>query len=302
MSNKRLTVWIDGREALPVRAIPYVSGWDFSSDRIVKIFAGEHPFISLGEITPHRLTSFDASNPIYAPTAPRDWENIGIKMARQIMAVFEKYEQRGLPKEVGNFGSEDYLPPKDLTQETHCSARRDELREVTGQCLPASVFVWLEEFNRVYFSLGYKFPDHKLVLDPILEAEAVSWVMEGFSDYDLPVEASNTPAPLRAVDPPKKVGISKHDIAHAFDELHFSEAQWLNALSKNIPDWLMSCRLTLGRKGSHKNAATWNPVLIACALYDKAGEGVDIKKLDAVFNRKLKGFKSEWEEVSASFR
>ncbi len=212
MSNKRLTVWIDGREALPVRAIPYVSGWSFSTDRIARIFstdriakilAGEHP-----DISPHRLTCFDASNPIYAPTAPRDWENIGIKMARQIMAVFEKYEQQGLPKEVGNFGSEDYLPPKDLTQETHCSARRDELREATAPCLPAGVFVWLEEFNRLYVSLGYKFPDHKLVLDPILEAEEVPWVMKGFSDYGekaLPSVQSIVALPPDAVQPASNV-------------------------------------------------------------------------------------------------
>jgi hypothetical protein len=66
----------------------------------------------------------------------------------------------------------------------------------------------LEEFNRLYSWLGYKFPDHKLVLDPILEAEEVPWVMEGFSDYGekaLPSVQSIVASPPDAVQPASNV-------------------------------------------------------------------------------------------------
>ena len=41
MSGGRLTIWIDGREALPVRAIPYVAGWEhlYSPDVVAESLA-----------------------------------------------------------------------------------------------------------------------------------------------------------------------------------------------------------------------------------------------------------------------
>ena len=52
-----------------------------------------------------------------------------------------------------------------------------------------------------------------------------------------------------------------------------------------------------GIQGS-KVSATWNPVLIAVAIFDN---DVTIKKLDAVFVG-LKDWDAEWQEASALFR
>lgn len=92
-------------------------------------------------------------------------------------------------------------------------------------------------------------------------------------------------------------GMTKKEVCNAFDGLHFNYTQWNNALGKNIPNWLKDCRVTPGRQGSNVSA-TWNPVLIATALFDKR---IQIKKLDSVFVG-LKDWQEEWQEASASFR
>lgn len=97
--------------------------------------------------------------------------------------------------------------------------------------------------------------------------------------------------------PAKERSISKSAVINAFDGLHFDRNGWNNALS-DVPNWIEPCRVTLGRKGDKTTPATWNPALIAAALFDKK---ISIKKLDAVFVR-LKDWADEWREVSASFR
>jgi len=90
-------------------------------------------------------------------------------------------------------------------------------------------------------------------------------------------------------------GITKQRVIAAFEGLHFdSDAKWGKALA-SPPDWLKECRVT---KGNKSTSATWNPVLIAAALFDK---GVSIKKLDAVFVG-LSEWTEEWSDISAIFR
>jgi hypothetical protein len=57
---------------------------------------------------------------------------------------------------------------------------------------------------------------------------------------------------------------------------------------------LKECRVARGNKST---SATWNPVLIATALFDK---NIAIKKLNAVFVS-LPEWADEWREVSATF-
>lgn len=94
-----------------------------------------------------------------------------------------------------------------------------------------------------------------------------------------------------------KQGITKQQVINAFEGLHFNRDQWTKALGKNIPNWLMECRVTPGVRGN-KVSATWNPVLIAAALIDQK---IAAKKLDAVFVH-LKDWADEWQEKSALFR
>lgn len=92
-------------------------------------------------------------------------------------------------------------------------------------------------------------------------------------------------------------GITKSAVIDAFAGLHFDRDQWTKALGKNIPNWLVACRVMPGKQGS-KVSATWNPVLIAAALIDK---GITVKGLNAVFVG-LKDWTDEWHEASELFR
>ena len=104
------------------------------------------------------------------------------------------------------------------------------------------------------------------------------------------------PAPAEIATPGAKLGITKNAVINAFDGLHFKRDKWSKYLG-DPPNWLKDCRVTPGKKG-RRVSATWDPVLIATALFDKKEP---IRKLDAVFDD-LKNWKDEWQEASTSFR
>lgn len=110
-------------------------------------------------------------------------------------------------------------------------------------------------------------------------------------DHDEKLAALFDPLPVEAVR-----GITKSAVINAFQELYFDRDKW-NKYLGDPPDWLKECRVMPGVQGN-KTSATWNPVLIAAALFDK---GISIRKFDAVFVS-LKDWADEWREVSASFR
>jgi len=92
--------------------------------------------------------------------------------------------------------------------------------------------------------------------------------------------------------------ITKQQAIAAFDGLYFTtEKKWNKALA-NCPQWLEHCRVMKGRRGDNSKPSTWDPVLIAVALFDKR---IPITKLDAVFVR-LSDWAGEWKEKSESFR
>jgi len=112
---------------------------------------------------------------------------------------------------------------------------------------------------------------------------------------DAPPEWKNAQAANQS--PPATVeskGITKQLVANAFEGIPFDHDHWIKNLA-TPPKWLLECRVA---KGSKKASATWNPVLIAAALFDKE---IPIKKLDAVFVD-LNSWADEWQEASASFR
>jgi hypothetical protein len=110
--------------------------------------------------------------------------------------------------------------------------------------------------------------------------------------------------PLSTADAPSAAkvetirGITKSAVIDAFEGLYFKRDKWSKYLGdiKSVP-WLIDCRVTPGIQGS-KVSATWNPVLIACALNDK---GITTKNLDTVFVG-LKDWTDEWQEASALLR
>ncbi len=92
----------------------------------------------------------------------------------------------------------------------------------------------------------------------------------------------------------KTKGVTKGAIINAFGGLHFNQDQWDKYLA-SPPKWLEDCRVA---KGNKKTSATWNPVLIAAALFDKQ---IPIKKLDAVFVG-LPEWADDWRLASEHMR
>ena len=114
-------------------------------------------------------------------------------------------------------------------------------------------------------------------------------------DYKFP--KPDTPA--AATSQSVKRGISKSAVINAFEGLRFNRDQWSKYLADlNSAPWLKDCWVSPpGAKGS-RISRTWNPVLIAVALY---GKEITVRKLDAVFVG-LNDWADEWQEASASLR
>lgn len=87
---------------------------------------------------------------------------------------------------------------------------------------------------------------------------------EIFSKFQFPNPHTTPAAKVEAAR-----GITKGAVINAFQGLYFDRDKWSKYLG-DPPDWLKECRVS---KGSRKASATWNPVLIAAALFDKQIHG-----------------------------
>lgn len=132
MSNGRLTVMIVGREALPIRAIPYVTAWRESPDSIVRALA-EPATVDCGQGL--RIASryplcayqmFDQGH--YEPIPASQWKDPVITL-NSLTKRLQANEREG------------------ATDENHGPWRIDAILS-----LPDNVFVWLDEFES-WFSM-----------------------------------------------------------------------------------------------------------------------------------------------------
>lgn len=164
MNNKCLTGSINGRKFLPVRAIPHVTKWiRFYPDKLAVYFArGECASpIARGRLL---IDAYHLSGNAIVQVMPSEWD--------AVMASIDGFEA-----------------------ETWKQYGRDELGEKIGYAawlsgsvgkLPEGVFVWLDEFERVFqadvkCTGSYVKPgDDKLTLAPMLDAATRTMVMEGF--------------------------------------------------------------------------------------------------------------------------
>jgi hypothetical protein len=153
-----LVVEVAGRQALPVRAIPYVSGWNLSPDEVAKQFARD---VSPGF---EKLANTDTYHMQYDSVVkllPKEWD--------PYVAALQ-----GLERELKEqFTSDDQGYAAWLS------------RSVAK--LPSGVFVWLDEFtadfDRFYRRLaiiGERQGDRDLNLSPYLDNEALNLVLVGF--------------------------------------------------------------------------------------------------------------------------
>ncbi|MCX7178899.1 MAG: hypothetical protein NTX56_09055 [Proteobacteria bacterium] len=159
MSHGRLTIWIDRREALPVRAIPYVTGWRYSPDMVVESLARATaaPFEKLRNlVASHR----PAGKPV--PVMTIEWNAVVVQV---------KGFEAGLHE----------LRPDIEATDDHVGIAAWE--RGAAMKLPAGVFVWLDEFLREREADRKRMPDDRpVILAPMLDADTRAAVLEGFED------------------------------------------------------------------------------------------------------------------------
>lgn len=122
-----IIVIIDGREAIPVRAIPLTTHWEnLSPDQLVDIFAFNDRYYKFKDFTAYRLAS---GKP--APIPPLWWESWAVLPLKALSQRLSALEDAGELAE-----SDGYL------------AWRDQSLPL----MPQGAFVWKDEFEQRYLS------------------------------------------------------------------------------------------------------------------------------------------------------
>ncbi len=152
MSGGRLTIWIEGREALPVRAIPYVTGWNKFSPDVVARYMAQARNDGLFTEWDIPLTAYQLHAGAPTAIASRDWD--------AVVVTLNGYEAE---------------------LEQHCpndAINRAAWLNGAVNMLPGGVFVWLDEFERAHQSFGDRVTfiderpdDNRLTPTPMLDAK-----------------------------------------------------------------------------------------------------------------------------------
>lgn len=160
---RSLLLRIAGREALPIRAIPYVTGWGLSPDEVAKHFAKAmgKPFGRLENTSAHILAG-DQQRQVL----PKEWD--------LYVAALD--------------GLEAELKAKHSNEKLGYS----EWVKLSVTRLPAGAFVWRDEFEADFArnfspaalssgSVSEREGERELTYSPMLEAGLREMVMEGFA-------------------------------------------------------------------------------------------------------------------------
>lgn len=156
-----IVVIIDGREAIPVRAIPFVAGWMISPDVVAKSFAKtDHWITRLDGVAAYYL----AAEGKYSPMLAKEWDVIEADL---------------------DILSDTLKATEEVEQENYSVWRQQSILR-----LPASCFVWCDEFEEAFrrsysperLILWNKRPgDRELNFSPRIPEELTLAVMQGFS-------------------------------------------------------------------------------------------------------------------------
>ena len=167
MMKLTVTLADDGkpREAIPVRAIPFITGWNFSPDAIANAFSQTDEARRMRGILTFQITANS-----FIPVKAVDWENVKVAID----------------------GLNDKLPSG--------PAGYADWRTESVALLPAGVFVWLDEFatgfSRDFSPLNW-LPDCRgehpsMNLAPMLVDGMASIIREGFPPYQEGAEATTS--------------------------------------------------------------------------------------------------------------
>lgn len=162
MSGGGLTITLGEREALPVRAIPYVAGERHSADRVAEFLARWEEVD--GKPRYSGLTAYLWKDGRAQAITPQEFDRIAWKVKGFEQALMEEHQRLddGAPNPIGAVAFDEKAAEK----------------------LPASVFVWLDEFCAAFHD-DWKRLDrhgsHDLNLSPaLLEDKLKSMILEGF--------------------------------------------------------------------------------------------------------------------------
>lgn len=198
----RLTINIQGRTAIPVRAIPFITGWLMSPDVVASVLARQERITPMNDVFAYHLIDGEPRAML-----PKEWDAIVADL--EILGQRLKHEER--------FDQEKY----------------PEWRKEAPACLPAGVFVWCDEFeaafNKTYSKWNFSFLDDEregeraLNHSPYIPAKMFEVVIEG-----LPVDL--TPA-WDEISPEERETHQPQQAAHnQFMSMPEGEAHWKLAL------------------------------------------------------------------------
>lgn len=161
-----VVVLIDGREAIPVRAIPFVTGWWLSPDLVAKSFAHPDSWRWMGEVAAHKLDGGTISGPL----SPQEWDGVESRLQALDATLMDVSDDREQTRPIW--------------------LRKSVL------LLPAGVFVWKDQFEAYFYraysperlNWGGEHPgDRELHFSPLISPPNLrSLVLEGFQHL-LPV-------------------------------------------------------------------------------------------------------------------
>jgi hypothetical protein len=150
---------IESREAIPVRAIPFITGWVMSPDNIAASLANNDFSKKFQDLFAYHLSS----NGRPARLPPREWDTV-------------EAELKSLSRQLQINGK--------ISQQKHAIWRQKSIK-----LLPPGTFVWKDEFEKA-FTLFYLSGDHiqseerpgdrELNYSPLILLKSCEAVTEGF--------------------------------------------------------------------------------------------------------------------------
>lgn len=163
-----------------------------------------------------------------------------------------------------------------------------------------SDYVGLKAFVAWAAGKRWPMPEWLLRINTSLSSESIA-SPEIVTDVKCDHEAQGGGATISPASPTHtpKVGLNKHVVASAFDDIYWNGEQWIENLG-DCPGWLISARSTPGKRG-RRGDALWDPVAIAVQLHDK--QHIAVVVLSKAFREKpiLQPWLTVWREVKDNF-
>jgi hypothetical protein len=161
----QFVVQIDGRHAIPVRAIPYVTGWKLSPDELAQQLGrrASPGFARLKSVAAYHV---QAGFPV--KMLPKEWDACIAQLA-------------GFAADVG-----DKFP-----NDTNGSQRYAAWRDGSAELLPAGAFVWRDEFEADFYrdfspeavTFSFERPgDVELIYSPLVSEYMRAAMLAGFDN------------------------------------------------------------------------------------------------------------------------